>query len=448
MILTEQQAARDAQLEAHARPDLAPFGPVVAALEELAQRVLTGQISPHDASVTASLDGLPARELLRTVPGEDRRLGGLFFTPPSLRERAASSANLRLDVIDPACGAGDLLLAAARKLPVGKTAPETLTLWRKRLLGRDLEELLVRVATARLAMLACVRSPRVFRGAADHDLPLSSLFPGLQVGDAFESLDWLQTPVTFLVNPPFGVTQAPPDCDWAHGGVSRAGLFVDRLLRIAPQDSSIIAILPDVLRSGARYWRWRESVERSSRLDSVEVVGRFDVSADVDVFLLRCTARGSGYSTAAWWPRAGAGTSTVGDRFEVAVGPVVPHRHPQKGPWHPFVSPRLIGKAQVIDTFQHRRFRGRLFNPPLVVIRRTSKAGLGGHRILATLVLGDRPVAVENHLIVCLPKQRTQTACEELVAVLSRPGAAAHLNARIRCRHLTVDSIKELPWKP
>ena len=37
-------------------------------------------------------------------------------------------------------------------------------------------------------------------------------------------------------------------------------------------------------------------------------------------------------------------------------------------------------------------------------------------------------------------------ACEELMAVLRRPKTTDWLDRHIRCRHLTVDSIRNLPW--
>jgi hypothetical protein len=53
-------------------------------------------------------------------------------------------------------------------------------------------------------------------------------------------------------------------------------------------------------------------------------------------------------------------------------------------------------------------------------------------------------VAVDNHLLVLEPK--AERGIEELVQVLRRPETTEWLNQRIRCRHLTVDAVNQIPW--
>jgi hypothetical protein len=55
-------------------------------------------------------------------------------------------------------------------------------------------------------------------------------------------------------------------------------------------------------------------------------------------------------------------------------------------------------------------------------------------------------VAVENHLIVFLPKNNKLSECKRLLRVLKSRKTDQWLNNRIRCRHLTVRSLNELPW--
>lgn len=90
-------------------------------------------------------------------------------------------------------------------------------------------------------------------------------------------------------------------------------------------------------------------------------------------------------------------------------------------------------------------FRGRTFSPPFVTIRRTSRPEQK-RRADGVLVVGDRPVAVENHLLVVLPKNGSRSSCEELIGVLADARTGDCLDRRIRTRHLTVSAISDLPW--
>jgi hypothetical protein len=136
----------------------------------------------------------------------------------------------------------------------------------------------------------------------------------------------------------------------------------------------------------------------------------------------------------------------VGDRFDVHVGPVVPHRDSHAGPWHPYIWPKRLPTSGSFDPAgRSRRFAGRTFDPPFVAIRRTSRPEQAG-RASGVIVVGDRPVAVENHLIVVLPKDGAASSCVKLVKVLDSQDSRDWLNRRIRTRHLTVVAISELPW--
>jgi len=130
----------------------------------------------------------------------------------------------------------------------------------------------------------------------------------------------------------------------------------------------------------------------------------------------------------------------------VRVGPVVPHRHAEKGPLVPYIHARSLPSwSECTDIAESRRFMGRLFAPPFVAVRRTSRPD-NGSRAVATLVLGNTPVAVENHLIVFLPKDETVETCRGLMQRLRSPKTDTWLNARLRCRHLTTRALAEMPW--
>ena len=93
---------------------------------------------------------------------------------------------------------------------------------------------------------------------------------------------------------------------------------------------------------------------------------------------------------------------------------------------------------------ESRRHEGLVYEPPFVVIRRTSRPG-HPYRATATVIAGKRPIAVENHLIVCEPKDGKLGTCRKLMKQLKTPAVNEFLNARIRCRHLTVGSVAAIP---
>src|SRR5437764_4378182 len=93
--------------------------------------------------VDAALDGEAGRELRRLVPLDELRATGTFFTGSVLATRVAArvlpTVGRGARILDPACGAGDLLLACVKRLPAGRGFRETLDRWGRSLLGRDLQ---------------------------------------------------------------------------------------------------------------------------------------------------------------------------------------------------------------------------------------------------------------------------------------------------------------------
>jgi hypothetical protein len=405
----------------------------------------TGRIE----QVAAALDGEASRRLRAAVPIGERRRDGVFFTSRAIADRLLGSETRtirRSDTIaDPACGAGDLLLAAARALPCEHTVRRTLKTWGERLVGRDLDPVLVRTTLLRLALLA---SSRVGRAWSGDEEALIGLLPAIAVGDG-HSLDLDSRNTLVLLNPPYGAIVA--DEPWASGRISRAAVFVSHVVeRLAP-GASIRAVLPDVLRSGSNYRRWRLHMEQALDLRHPQAVGRFDAWTDVDVFLLRGRRRaGKETRHAAWWPdESGPGLhATVGDHFTVSVGPVVPHRDRQSGDESPYLRARdlPLGGAYRPGAVKLRH-SGRRFAPPLVVVRRTSRPSREGSRLTATLIRGRVPVLVENHLLVCEPKDRRLATCERLMTALTTDEMTTWFDQRLRCRHLTVVALRSAPLR-
>ena len=396
---------------------------------------------------TLALDGEPGRKLAEVIDLESRREMGAFFTGVTLAREAIARPKHkpgRTRFFDPTCGAGDLLLAATRYLPICGSLQATLDLWGTRLAGWDIRPEFVRAAKARLALMALHRGAHLSR---NERLDLHSVFPLIAVGNGlrahagYPEADWV------VMNPPFGYMDAPEGCGWTSGKTTAAAIFFEACLEHSANGTRITAILPEVLRSGTRYRGWRQMVAKQALINRIKPYGLFDQSTDIDVFILDVIRRPNGTVSRQkrWTGSDVLGLTKVKGLFAVHVGPVVPHRHRPAGPAVPYIHARAIPPWKRVEVImEQRRFNGSLFIPPFVAIRRTSRPE-DAYRATATLITGHRPVAVENHLIVCCPRDGTITTCQQLLRQLRKDETNNWLNARIRCRHLTVAAIEELP---
>ena len=414
-------------------------------LLDLANRLLKEQRWPSSArELSAALNGQPGWVLRTVVEPEARRLSGAYFTGSHLAKKlltpwAKSIKTDHVKLFDPACGAGDLLLAAARYLPVRKTLQETINFWGECLSGYDIHKTFVRTAKVRLILLA------IERGVTCDKLPNSDeTFPGILCGDYFQSSP--TKGITHIVmNPPFTLIPAPNDCKWGQGLVNEAAIFLEKTLKTAELRTEFAAILPDVLRTGSRYRRWRETISDMGVMGKITIAGHFG-TADVDVFTLYMKkSQQANINQTSWWDsRAG---KTIGDLFDVNVGPVVPHRDPKSGIRAPFFDTGSANTWSILhQPVKWRKYSGRLFKSPLVVIRRTSSPS-DRNRACASVINISTEAAIENHLLVLTPKDGRLATCTRLMQWLRRDDASRWLNKRIRCRHLTVGSIATLPFE-
>jgi hypothetical protein len=429
------------------RSGFTAYGDYVAGLQRLA-------VEPRSAvdweeRTLAALNGQASVELRRVVALKTRRRFGAFFTGSQLAEKfiACCPALLEGAVIhDPSLGVGDLLLAAASRLPLKRTVDATLRHWGRQLTGTDLHAEFVCGAKARLILLARQR-----HGVkASSVTSTSGFFPGIRVGDGLTQFAAYERATHLFLNPPFGLVNARADCTWAGGRITAAAFFVAIALERAKPGTELLAILPDVLRSGSFTAQWRQRIEQLADVKLVEPYGIFDDSADVDVFLLRAVRRKTGQplTPRPWTTAANRPTTTIADFFHVHVGRVVPHRDPESGKEHPYIHPRCIPAWKIVRRFsEKRRHEGKVYKPPFVVIRRTSRPG-HPYRAAATVIAGNNSVAVENHLIVCEPMDGTLGACKNLMRRLKTEAVNKFLDDRIRCRHLTVGSVAAIPFRP
>lgn len=414
--------------------------------EYLRRLVKEAHSSPDKASerVEAALNGEAKRKLGEAVPLQQRRAAGAFFTPQAIADLAATNLKRELRdgacVYDPACGAGDLLLACTNHLPTQNSLAATLTQWGRQLLGTDIHEEFVRAARARLTL-----------AAIDHKKTSGAMaqkrFAGIESGCGLGRADALTNAQAVIMNPPFCRIQTPEGTTWTSGTVCSSAVFLDHVASAAKPRTKIVAVLPDVIRSGSRYEQLRSKIAKTCSVISVTPLSRFDRHTDVHVFLLVLRKLKTPKRNGATWP-AGVicGADSVGDKFQVSVGPVVDYRDPKKGPWSPFFRASGLPAWSVVRReYPKRRFSGRIVKPPVVVIRRTSRPE-DKFRAIGTIIAGKTSVAVENHLIILQPKDGLLRTCRELLSVLQADQATEWLNRRIRCRHLTVDAIRDLPW--
>jgi hypothetical protein len=418
-------------------------------LDALLEDVQWGKrVSGRQADIENSVNGEAATVLRKVVSLKRIRNSGAFFTGTDLAGRALAPvkqrrALLARPVYDPTCGAGDLLLTWADALPVSPDLSTTVRQWERLLRGRDLFEEFIRVAKRRLILKAISKGAR-WRGNTAPDA--DELFPGLCQGNALDS-SASDAGFTVVMNPPFAMVNAPNECTWSSGHVSLAAVLFANCLERAAASTRIIAILPEVLRTGTRYQRWRDLVVERLQIARLETYGQFNCHADVDVFIVEGTVSASRGRPVAWWStRTQTPHGIVGDFFRVSVGAVVPHRHPKKGPWAPFACSQSLPLWEKVSHIgARRRFTGATVGPPFVAIRRTSSPS-DSQRAVGTIVTGRERVAVENHLLIVKPRDRRVRSCEWLLNNLQDPRTTSWLNERIRCRHLTVSVIRELPF--
>ncbi|MFN2508376.1 MAG: SAM-dependent DNA methyltransferase [Chthoniobacterales bacterium] len=393
----------------------------------------------------AALNGGPSRALRQLVSLKTRRKIGSFFSSFELAGKAVDEACLVKAglLYDPSCGGGDLLLAAARQLRVRRGLCETVRWWGTRIGGRDVHPEFVRTTKARLLLLARKRTSD--EAPLEQDLA-EAAFPRIEIGDGPDAASGVANVRSLLVNPPFHLINAPKRCTWATGRVNAAAVFLERLLVSAATGTRLTAILPEVLRTGARYERWRQSIGCLLEIHGIDSYGLFDNATDVHVFVLRGTViKRQSLVATTWWKVRAHRTQTVSDCFDVHVGPVVPHRDANKGPLVGYIHARSVPRwTRTFIATETRRFQGTLFQPPFVVIRRTSRPE-DRYRAVGSVVTGPTQIAVENHLIVCIPKDGTIRGCVKLIKGLKTSAANEFVNERMRCRHLTVGAVCELP---
>lgn len=396
----------------------------------------------ESASELVDLDSIDY-VLRKCLTIEEMRDAGSFFTGQQLATEVLSNFQTKINfdsvVLDPTCGAGNLLIECSRFLDVEETLSLTVEKWGRVLCGYDLHESFVEAAKLRIVIEALRRG---VRRDCSIDEALDSL-GNIKTSDVLNiTSDDLIGVTHVIANPPFTAWKSPKTNYWKQGKVNSAGVVMDHLLRTLPPLCEVHAILPDVLRSGSRYEDFRNFV--SSKMNgNCSIWGRFSSKADVDVFLLKGTH--SGNPNGVFWFEEDEDGRKLGDDFDVCIGPLVAYRDPEEGPEYPYVHPKNAPVGETLRQLsEKRKFTGRVITGPFVVVKRTSSP-TDRYRASATIVMIKEPIAVENHMIVIKPKDNTLRSCQRLMRVLRAEATNKFLNQRIRLRHLTVGVIRDIP---
>ena len=396
-----------------------------------------------------ALDGQPTSELHRLVPAEHIQNSGAFFTGSKLTEKALKLLVKTIDddsiILDPACGVGDLLITCASHLLRKRSPKGNFRVWSKQITGRDLHTEFIDVARRRLTLTAIKAG--ILSSTKQYQLAKHP-FPDIKVGCGLADTEAIWRATHIVTNPPFNLVKAPESCEWSTGKVNAAALFLETCAVNARPGTRITAILPDVLRSGSRYVKWRQKIESYAAIDRIELHGRFDKWADVDVFIADFIVRDGRkpLSSPNWKQPINIENDCVSSRFDIHVGSVVDYRDAKKGPWHPFIISHGLPKwCTVYDVPKMRRFSGTVFPPPFVVVRRNSRVR-DKHRAIGTIINVSRSVAVENHLLVLSPKDKTVKSCQDLLRNFKMQETKEWLDQYMRCKHLTISALSNLPW--
>ena len=418
-------------------------------LDKLLSECSWGRGSLDFDVVHSHLNGGASNSLRALVTRCQIRSSGAFFTGEQLGRdlvrRVRAEPNTHCAALDPTCGAGDLLLRWSERLPTYRSLHKTLKTWGELIHGRDIHPQFLAVAKRRLALAAIARGSFLPRGQLDS---VDDYFPNICRQSILKKTVSIPPKSVILMNPPFTKIATPANCQsWSSGSVSFAAVAALRCISESENSQRICAILPDVLRSGSRYSAWRKQMERLLGRASIKVVGRFDTHADVDVFVLDAVVgRKKGLAKIDWVPsNRNPPNRTLADVFEVRVGTVIPHRHEPSGRKVRYLTTSSARPwSEMIRIKDGITFSGNVVKGPFLAVRRTSSPS-DLSRAIATLVATKQQVALENHLISLRPKNGSVDSCREMMKYLKSEEVRQWLDERIRCRHLTVSSLKEIP---
>ena len=203
----------------------------------------------------------------------------------------------------------------------------------------DIYQEFVDVAKRRIVLKA------ISKGATkrqDTDISVNNFFPGLKQGDVRKIKDETEFSATIFMNPPFNLFEPIKPCSWSSGKLSFAAYALDLIIERSKPGTQFIAILPDVLRSGSRYQRWRDQVGQKTEIHSLQPYGLFSSKVNVDVFILGGTVGRHDRGRFNWYKVNRPAGKSLGESCTIQVGAVVPHRLNGRGKHVPYITAKDI----------------------------------------------------------------------------------------------------------
>lgn len=377
------------------------------------------------------------------------RENGTFFTDDEVCDCLFSRiTSYDGSVYDPAAGCGDLILRYLERVELSGGFDSQIKQIARRVHACEIKSSFVRLMRLRLWLYIYWR---VYGEVLLSDIKfpstrsLANIFPGIVVGDGLK-LNAGLNPDLILMNPPFQQVASKGQYEWSSGRVSLAAIFVDVMTKMFPR-SRILAVLPDVIRAGTRYRSFRRRFQLEQC--ACDVFGRFDRKTDVDVFTVDfgCVSR----CCEAQEPKE-TDVEVISDSFEVHVGSVVLFRDELMGEKLPFLCAESIPAGATKKKIENQL--NSLHNPvkgPIVVVRRTSSPS-DRIRCASSVVASTAKFHIDNHLMWLKPKgivgfAKELQSCQRLHRYFQSSDCTSLVNERIRCRHLTVSVISNLPYK-
>lgn len=406
--------------------------------------------SPDDETMSEKLvsdlmNGHATDFVYSTLSLADRRKHGVFFSGPAWAKKILSGQKMARwqRFIDPSVGVGDLLIEVCNCLPLGSSTSKTIEDWAERLVAVDLRKSFLDIAWLRIQALAIHRHS--VEKNQTSDFVFRKLPKNFIVGDALTIDLGLRQHDCVVMNPPYQRIIAPIQSIVGKGKRSAAALHLEHVILQAPPGVGVFALVPDVLRSGSSYERFRREFRNIVDVSSFDPFGAFGTQADIDVAILAAITKAPICVNKVVQIES-AQDKKVGDFFDVSVGPVVPHRTPITGKVYGYLTAKnaVVGK-DISCPEEFASYACRLEKGPLVIVRRTSSPS-DRKRARSTLVTYSKELLVENHLLILKPKDKKVSTCRALLRVLNDQSTDVWLNEFIRCRHLTVGSLKQLPW--
>jgi hypothetical protein len=417
-------------------------------LDNLLTKSRWGRNAVSSDELYAALNGGAGANLRELVSRSQILRAGAFFTSEDLGRRLVEAASKNQHAFksawDPTCGAGDLLLRWSEKLPVFDNLHTTLEHWGECLHGLDIHREFIAVAKRRLTLAAIGRGSSLGRGGISN---IDRWFPNLRQRSLLRGKVSVPNSSAILMNPPFKMIATPEDCrSWSSGRVSFAAVAALRCLAAAAPGQQISALLPDVLRSGSRYAAWRQKIEELVTDSTVDLVGKFSSQANVDVFVLNAEVGRSPQPCIQWLGQDSVKSErTLEVICDIRVGTVIPHRHMPVGRLVPFLDTgNAPAWSEITNIREKRRYAGTCVKGPFLAMRRTSSPS-DNWRAVTTMVNTRLSVALENHLISIRPNDGSPDTCRKIKDHLQSKTVREWLDRRIRCRHLTVAAIKQIP---